>query len=1062
LWLAEALGGAGPVHNVPIAVRLDGPLDVERLDDAVRRTLLRHDVLRTVFRSGPDGPEQHVDPALPPALEVVAHPDGDEPGLAALLQRWADTPFDLAAGPPVRIRVVQLRADRHVLSVLLHQLVCDGPSLHRFFDDLATAYAGRELAPLPVQFADYAARLANLQPDPADLAWWREHLAGAPTVLDLPTDRPRPRRRTSAGASTVRLISAEVMEAAFALARARRTTLFAVVLAAYGALLGRLTGRRDVLVGTPVGGRMLAELEPMIGFCVTTAAVRVNVDAEPDAGLGELAAAVGDTVLEVLSRAELPFADVLGELGVERSADHTPLIQTMLTVEPTPMVAPRLAGLHAELIPHVPTASAFDLDLMIVRAGPDTGQFRMTLNYSTELFDARTADGLADRFLRLLAAGVADPVRPTSALPLLDPAERRVLQEWSGAGVAGRQARGTVVDMIRRAAAENPSAPAVRAAGRDLTYAELQAWSAAVAKVVRASGAGVDDPVAVVVPHDAELVPALLGVLRSGATYLPLDARHPARRLRELIRAADCRTVLTTASTAALVDGSGATPLVLAPAPAADRPTPDSPTPDGPLPSLTHLAYVLFTSGSTGRPKPVEVEHLALAAHTEAVVDRYRLGRGDRVLQFAAPTFDVVLEEVLPTLAAGGTVVLRPEPAPSPHELDSLLHRERVSVVNLPAGYWRRWVDGHPELPPSLRLVVVGSEPVDPAAVRAWQRLTAVPLLNAYGLTETTVTATVHELEAGFDAPVVPVGRPLPGVLAHVLDPDGRPVPPGVLGQLHIGGRGLARGYRGDAEATEAAFPVRELDGRPLRLHRTGDLARWRIDGVLELHGRCDQQLSLHGVRIEPAEVEAALREHPGVAEAAASVRVDARGAERLVGYLVPAGGDGRVPADLAGCLAQLLPTALVPTVFVALDALPRTTGGKLDRAALPAPVDPAARPHAAPDGATEHTLAAIWAAVLRLDAVPADVNFFDAGGDSLGLVAVQREIHRLLGRTVPVVALVEFPTIAALARHLDLPTDPAPDPPDGPPNGTARPSGSPPTPHGARARLGARRRMRG
>jgi non-ribosomal peptide synthetase component F len=331
---------------------------------------------------------------------------------------------------------------------------------------------------------------------------------------------------------------------------------------------------------------MLAELEPMIGFCVTTAAVRVNVDAEPVAGLGELAAAVGDTVLEVLSRAELPFADVLGELGVERSADRTPLIQTMLTVEPTPMVAPRLAGLHAELIPHVPTASAFDLDLMIVRAGPDTGQFRMTLNYSTELFDASTADGLADRFLRLLAAGVADPVRPTSALPLLEPAERRVLQEWSGAGVAVRQPRGTVVDMILRAAAENPSAPAVRAAGRNLTYAELQAWSAAVAKVVRASGAGVDDPVAVVVPHDTELVPALLGVLRAGATYLPLDARDPAQRLRELIRAADCRAVLTTASTAALVDGSGATPLVLAPAqPPTAQPPPDRP-PTAPPPTV--------------------------------------------------------------------------------------------------------------------------------------------------------------------------------------------------------------------------------------------------------------------------------------------------------------------------------------------------------------------------------------------------------------------------------------------------------------------------------------------
>ncbi|MFI6481779.1 amino acid adenylation domain-containing protein [Nonomuraea sp. NPDC050663] len=989
LWLLDRLHPGSPQYNVPFAVRLRGPLDVEAMREALAGVVAAHETLRTVFPTHQGEPYQEVLPELAVGLALVE-------GAPELADGWAAEPFDLERGPLIRARLLRLGHDDHLLVVVLHHIVCDGQSMHLLFDELADRYSGRATqAVRALPYTEHAAREREMPVDPEEIDWWRDHLAGAPTSLDLPTDHRRPAVRGTAGGTHAFTLPEQLITEMGTLARSVRTTSFAVLTAVYAVLLGRLSGQRKLLVGTPFSGRLDPDLEPVIGLFVTTLPLRVDLSGDP--AFVEVVRRVRGALLEVLGHQDTPFEALVDGLRLPRDPSRTPLVQAMLTFDGRRLAEPRFAGLAAE-VSMLPTPTAkFDLDFMINKGvGED---FDVAVNYSAELFEPETIERLAERFVRLARAAVEAPETPIRLLPVLDDAERTaVTGGWSTTSGPYPDTR-SVAELFAEQALRTPGAPAVEAEGVVLTYAELNRRSARVAAGLRAQGVGPEDVVGICLPRGLDYACAMLGVLRSGAAYLPLDPSHPAARRQALLEAARARTVID-------VPGAMDDDVIWS------------------VPKSVHpaaLAYTIFTSGSTGEPKGVGVTHGALANHAQAIRDRFGLTADDRVLQFTNPVFDVAAEELYPTWLAGACVVLCPDPVPAPAALTSFLAAHRVTVANLPSGYWQEWAATVGHDVPGLRLVVIGSESVDAAAVARWARRVPIPLVNAYGLTETTITALAHQVRPGDWN--VPVGKPLPGLRALVLDGELEPVAPGVTGELYIGGAGLARGYLGRPDLTADRF-VPDPYGEPgARLHRTGDRARWLADGTLELLGRADEQLKVHGHRIEPAEVEAALHGHPAVARAAVAAWEG-----RLVAYVAPA-----VPAGLRDYLAQRLPAHLVPTVLTPLAELPTTAGGKLDRRALPAPRLDHDRPVTPPRTELERLLAGLWSRALDLDPIGVHDNFFDLGGTSFSLATVHAGLKERLGGTIPLVTLYEHPTISALAAALDAPRhDAAPAPASG------------------------------
>ncbi|CAA9260169.1 MAG: hypothetical protein AVDCRST_MAG41-2332 [uncultured Corynebacteriales bacterium] len=1018
LWLIDQLRPGSSVYTVFCTVRLSGPLDPARLRAALAAVVDRHEALRTTFPAYDGVPVQRVADRLEVPLPVVDLTDLAGPAGASgpagsdreaeaerLARHWCELPFDLAAGPLLRAGLVRLADREHLLAVAVHHIVCDGASLQVLFADLGRAYAGAELPPPVARFRDY---VAGRDQDPAELGWWRDRLAGAPDLLQLPGDRPRPAVRGTAGGTRTAALPEELLTEVAALAARRRMSPFMVLLAGWGALLGRLADVPELLVGIPVTDRPEPAYEELVGLFVDTLPVRLDLSGRPT--FGTVLDRVRRSVLDVLSHRSVTFDRLVEELRPDRSPGHTPLVQVAFSADLAPLAEPALPGVRAEVRVPRPDTAKFDLDLSVPRDADGTAT--LVLTYSAELFDPDRVDRLLTQLLRLLAAGVRAPDTPVALLPLLDAAERdTVLGGWAHTAPAAPPDL-LAHELVSARAATTPDAPAVRSGGVDIGYAELDARAEEVAGRLRAAGVGPDDLVAVLRHRGPELVVAVLGVLRAGAAFLPLSPTAPAGYLAGVLAAAGARVALADPQLAGRLAGS---PV---------RVVPD----DGPWRAGTgrahpdDLAYVLFTSGSTGEPKGVAVTHRSLANVVTTMRDMYELTPADRVLQFASIGFDIAVEEMFPTWAAGGCVVLSPDPPPGPDRMTELITRERVSFTILTSGYWRQWTTWadargvHPA--PTLRLVSVGAEPVDPDALRTWQRIARVPVLNGYGLTETTVNAAVTLLPDPFVGDLVPIGPPLRGARAYVLDADLQPVPVGVPGELHIGGDCLARGYLGRPDLTADRFvpdPYGPVPGG--RLHRTGDRARWRSDGQLEILGRLDGQLKVRGHRIEPAHVEAALHSHPDVAAAVVAVRPDRRGHDRLVGYVVPRTGTA-VPAGLREHLAGRLPPYLVPAALVGVPAIPRNANGKADPRALPDPAD------AVPVGipartALERSLAAVWREALDVPEPGVHDNFFELGGSSLTLATVHSRLGEALGVTVGLVALYEHPTIASLARHL-------------------------------------------
>jgi amino acid adenylation domain-containing protein len=973
-----------------------------------------------------DGETPEATPPLVPLVDLAGLPAHSSSVSEAqrLARDESSRPFDLARGPLFRPLLLRLAPAEHHLLATLHHIVADGWSLGVLVRELAALYAAAAagdpspLPELPVQPADVAVwQRAHLSGErlTAELRHWRQRLAGAPPALELPADRPRPAVARHRGGRRDLELPAAATAALRALCRRESATLFMGLLAAFAALLGRHAGQPEAVIGSPIANRTRSEMEGLIGFFVNTLALRVDLSGEP--GLGALTGRAREVALDAYAHQELPFERLVEELAPPRDLGRSPVFQAMLALQNAPAAALELPGLRLAPLPAARETAKFDLTLSLAESAGGLGA---ALSYDRDLFDATTIDRLLGHFGALLVAGAAAPDLPMADLPLLAAAERhQLLHEWSGSPARPRAA---LAALFAAQAARRPDAVALSWDGGELTYRELDAQAERIAVLLRQRGAGAEARVGLCLERSPDLIAALLGVVRGGAAYVPLDPGYPDERLRWL--AADAGVAVVVAA-GRRVEGW---PVVMSPA----QPSPPSPLPP-PLPPRRErgatalpglgpdrLACVLYTSGSTGEPKGVAVTEggIVRLVHEPGFAD---LGPEQVFLQLAPLSFDAATLEIWGALGNGGRLVLPPPGPLSLAELGGTIARFGVTTLWLTAGLFHRMVDERPEDLRPLAQLLAGGDVLSPDSVA--RLLTALPgltLWNGYGPTENATFTCVERLAGPPPAgAAVPIGRPLAGTGVRVLDAALRPLPAGVAGELCATGGGLARGYLGrPAETAERFVPDPFAAAPGARLYRTGDRARWLADGRLDFLGRLDRQVKVRGFRVEPAEVEAALARLPGVRQAAAAVRGE--GAERrLVAW---AAGEGLAAAVLRAALRERLPEFLVPSEIEVLAELPLAATGKVDRAALArrGPAGEEAAAGAAPRTLVEELLAAIWGEVLGRERVGVDDGFFDLGGHSLLATQVVSRVRQALGVELPLRDLFEAPTVAGLAARLE------------------------------------------
>ncbi|MFH8500700.1 amino acid adenylation domain-containing protein [Streptomyces coeruleorubidus] len=1044
LWFLQHLQGPSPAYNIPAALRLSGDLDRDALCAAVRDLVTRHESLRTVFAEDDQGPRQQI---LHPAEALPGLPveDVTEDRLDAVLADVARTGLDLTADAPLRARLYALGPREHVLMLVIHHAATDGWSLQPLARDLVTAYAaradGREphWAPLPVQYADYSlwqhTHLGSEDdPDSAisrQLAHWSEALAGLPAELTLPTDHPRPLVASEDGDAVAFEVPAQVHEGLLRLAHSSGASLFMVVQTALAALLTRLGAGHDIPIGTPVAGRNDEALEDLIGFFVNTLVLRTDTSGNP--AFTELLDRVRTTDLAAYDHQDLPFERLVDALNPERSLGRHPLFQVSLTVDGSDRqdalaTVGQLPGLTVTGHPVSTRAAKFDLSFVVEerhRDGHASAGLRGAVEFRTDLFDRRTADTIAERFVRVLTA-VAE--RPSARIGEVDVlvAEERVLP----AGELGCEGvRSTVPALFEARVAEGPERTAVVFGDESLSYGELDARAERLAHVLMGRGVGPGDFVALALPRSVELVVAILGVLKAGAAYVPVDPAYPADRIAFTVQ--DCRpaVVVTVSEVAGRVPVAGSRlvlddPVVveeLAGMPVAGSAgcrvglVPEQP------------AYVIYTSGSTGRPKGVVVAHRNVVRLFTATDDWFGFGPDDVWTLFHSFAFDFSVWELWGALLYGGRLVVVPhDVSRSPADFLDLLVRERVTVLNQTPSAFHQLSQADAERPGAdlaLRYVVFGGEALEPSRLGDWFARhgdRAPVLVNMYGITETTVHVTYlpmsEELAAGQSRSLI--GEGIPDLRVYVLDEWLRPVPFGVLGEMYVGGRGPATGYLDRAGLTSERFVADPFAGDGSRMYRTGDLARRLRDGGLEYLGRADHQVKIRGFRIELGEIEATLARHPEVGQCAVVVREDRPGDKRLVAYAVPAAGATALPdtAHLREHLARDLPDYMVPMAIVPLDTLPLTPNGKIDQRALPRPVYGDEVRRRGPRTAREEALCALFGEVLGQDEIGIDEGFFALGGDSIMAIQLVSRARRA-GFELTVREVFEHQTVVALAH---------------------------------------------
>lgn len=1005
LWLLDQLHPGSPVYNVPYAFRLRGTVDSGALAAALLEIGRRHEVLRTVFLDLDGDPRQVILPE-PQFSLVVTHVDVvDRDGFAvARAAEAAQEPFDLADGPLLRAELVVFDETDALLLVSMHHIVCDGWSTQLLFAEWRAAYESRDLGPAPTQYLDFS-RWQTEWLGGADgtrlLDYWTSQLAGVPPVLELPTDHPRPAVMKMRGGAVEFAWPATLKERLDSFCLAERVTPFMVLLTAWNVLLHRYSDADDIVVGTNVGNRR-AEIENAIGFFVNTVAIRSGVDSA--ASFRSLLRQVRDTTLAAQQHQDLPFERVVEALAPPRSTAHQPVIQTIVGMEDSQHEIFALPGVTVERVASHSGTAKWDLELGVTSTeGGITG----LLEFDSALYEPATARRLLGHLETLLTAGLADPSCPIGRLTMITAAERaQILDEWNPP--ASARLDGVLVHELAEASADRtPDAVALVFEDRQLTYRELDERANRLAHVLRARGIGRGDFVGISLPRSLDLVVAQQGVLKSGAAYVPLDPEYPADRLAYMVSDSGLRVVVTLAALAGRFPGVATLPL--------DE-TDFSGVPDARLRRTVEpddLAYVIYTSGSTGKPKGAMLPHRGVVNLADELAAMLGIGPGNRMLQFASFSFDVSVADIMVTLRSGATVVLAAQHdlQPGP-DLARTITSQRVDMACLPPTVLRLT---DPALVPGLRTLMAGGEACPDEVAAAWAP--GRRFINVYGPTEASIWITSSECD-GTESPL-PIGRPITGNTAYVLDENREPLPVGVPGELYLGGVQVARGYLNRPELTAERFVSDPFSNG--RLYRTGDLARFLPDGQVEFLRRMDDQIKLRGYRIELGEIQTAVSQHPSVRAAVVIAREDVPGDVRLVAYAVAADGCRIDGSELRAHLRRGLPEYMVPSAFVEVPTIPRNPNGKLDHRALPKPESVRTERVVVPAGnQTERAISDVWREVLRMDRVGADDNFFDLGGNSVLLVKARSRLAELFAREVPTVTLFTYPTVRALAAHFD------------------------------------------
>ncbi|HVR95613.1 MAG TPA: amino acid adenylation domain-containing protein [Thermoanaerobaculia bacterium] len=1018
LWFLDRLKPGSNGYNVPAALRLEGPLDVPALRRSLAAIVGRHEALRTTFLEVDGQPEQRIAAEIPDLLEEIdlsAVPyEARDAEMQRRLGRVLARPFDLATGPLFRVTLLRMAADDHVLALVAHHIVSDAWSTGVFVRELSALY-GRAVAgdapvlpELPIQYADFAvwqrqslsgASLERL------VERWRARLAGVPTALELPTDRPHPPVQTFRGGAVSFRLDENVSAAFRGLYNGAGVTPFMAFLAAFQALLHRYSGQADVLVGSPIAGRHREELEGLIGVFINTLVLRGDLSAAPT--FRELVAQARERVLEAYSMEDLPFEKLVEELNPVRDPARSPLFQVVFAFQNTPVAPLSLPGLTLRPVRAEGGIAKFELVLSLTESGSVVSG---TLQYNSDLFDRTTAMRMAGHLETLVAAAACDPDLPVAELPLLDEAESmQVLLEWNDTERPCPQVP-LAHELFAAHARRQPEATAVAAAdGRRLTYGELEARANRLAWHLRGLGVGPEVLVAICTERTLDRVVGIVGALKAGGAYVSLDPTYPKERLTYLLEDAGAPVLLTeerflpalpeTRAQVVLLDGEWEGDGSQAPE--------SGVTPD-------NLSYVVYTSGSTGKPKGVQIPHAGLMNLVRWHQDLYGVAPGERGTQIASPAFDASIWELWPYLAGGASLHIPDEETRlSSSGMIRWWAEQGITLAYLMTPLAEGVLEE--EVPEGLdlqvRALIIGGDRLH----RRPRPEVGFKLMNHYGPAEYTVTSTVVQVPPEGQGSGIPtIGRAVNNTRIYVLDRRQHPVPVGVPGELYVAGVGLARGYHARPDLTAEKFVPDPFSEEPgARMYRTADLVRYLPDGDMDFLGRLDHQVKIRGLRIELGEIESVLGQHPQVREAAVLVREDRPGDKRLTAYIV----GGVEVEDLKAFLRERLPEYMVPAAFLLLESLPLTSNGKVDRRVLPAPELQPEAEYVAPRNPVEAVLASIWSKVLKAEKVGVHDNFFDLGGHSLLMTQVTSRVRRTFRVEVPLRAYFESPTVERLAQ---------------------------------------------
>jgi amino acid adenylation domain-containing protein len=1025
LWFLDQLEPNSAVYNIPDMQQFSGPLNLAALERSMSELIRRHESLRTTFQSIDGEPVQVIAEAQPRKIEVIdlSHlPQGEREAEAQRMARdEGEVPFDLSRGPLFRFRLVKLEEEEHLLLLTMHHIIADGWSLGVLGRELSALYQAfsmdqsSPLEELTIQYADFAVWQRQwLQGETLEkqLAYWREKLGGELPVLDLLTDRPRPPVQTYRGSAEERILSAEVTERLKQVSTENGATLFMTLLAAFNVVLWRYTRQQDILIGSPIANRNRTEIEGIIGFFVNTLVLRSTVN--PEMSFREFLAQVRETTLGAYGHQDVPFERLVEELQPERTLNRPPLFQVMLTLQTWEEM--HLDGLEMTSMNTKREVTKFDLSLFLSET--EIGLYSWGA-YNTDLFDGSTIARLLKHFHTLLEEIAANPDARLSELSLMTTEETQQFEQWNQTQSEYERDK-CVHQLVELQASRQPNALAVVYGEKQISYGELNRRANRLAHYLRAHGVGLEIRVGVLMERSANWIVALLGILKAGGVYVPLDGSYPAGRLRFMVEDAEIRLLLTQ-SGQPRIEASEVVFLDQ------DWEWLESESTENPenVTQAEDLAYLMYTSGSTGQPKGVGVPHRAinrLVRNTNYV----KLDESDRVAQISNASFDAATFEIWGALLNGSrVVVLEKETALSPKELKKQLVEHEISAMFLTTALFNQTALSRPEIFASLKYMIFGGDTADPRAVhRVLGEGRPEHLVNAYGPTENTTFTTWYDAqESDIGARMIPIGQPLSNTEVWVLDQQSRMVPVGVPGELCIGGDGLARGYIRRPELTAEKFvPHPYSRNAGARLYRTGDLVRYREDGNIEFLKRMDQQVKVRGFRVELGEIESTLNQYRAVMESIVVDRKDSSGDIRLIAYFVPEVGVEPTSLELLTFLQEKLPSYMLPSAFMAIKEIPLTPNGKVDRRALPAPeqIEVSTAGFIAPRTEMEQLVAEIWCEILGITQVGADSNFFDLGGHSLLATRVMNRIRERCGVELPLRVLFEFPTVVSLAAKLD------------------------------------------